>query len=242
MTQSKPTTSVLSNADSLAQAVAERLVHLIASHYEATPFTIALSGGSTPKRLYQQLAQEPYKSQIEWSKVAFYFGDERSVPPEASDSNFRMAREALLEHIPSAHYRMIAESGKADDYSSLLAANLPTNKEGVPTFNVVLLGIGTDGHTASLFPGTQALQEQSRWAVMNDVPQLDTRRMTLTYPVINAAHHIWVLASGTSKQPIVAGVFSDSESPDWPICDVKPAGGSLHWWLDTDAVGETSLS
>ncbi len=236
MTPTIPPARVYVSADALAYEVAKELMKLTISHTSDRPFAIALSGGSTPKRLYKLLAEEPFHSQIPWDNIAFYFGDERSVPPDHEESNFRMARETFLDSVPSASYRMEAESGKAEAYASLLEDHLPKDESGVPTFDVVLLGIGADGHTASLFPATQALHESQRWVVMNEVPQNNTVRMTLTYPVINAAHHIWVLASGASKQRIVQGVFAPTPStPNWPICSVQPTHGSLRWWLDPEA-------
>ncbi|TNE43269.1 MAG: 6-phosphogluconolactonase [Deltaproteobacteria bacterium] len=243
MTPTMPPAKVYVSADALAYEVAKELMNLASNHSSDRPFSIALSGGSTPKRLYKLFGQEPFRSRMPWDKVAFYFGDERSVPPEDEESNFRMARETFLDSVPSAHYRMEADSGKAQEYEALLDDHLPKNEAGLPTFDVVLLGIGTDGHTASLFPGTKALHESQRWVVMNEVPQLGTVRMTLTYPVINAAHNIWVLASGASKQRIVQGVFSPTfGTPDWPICSVQPTHGSLRWWLDTEAAQGTAVA
>lgn len=220
-----------------ARSVAQALAKLVAQHTEKRPFSIALSGGSTPQRLYQMLAQDPFCSEISWEHVAFFFGDERAVPPTSSESNFRMASEALLNHVSSSVYRMEADTENVAGYERALQDNLPANKEGTPAFDLMLLGIGTDGHTASLFPGTAALDEHRRWVVMNDVPQLNTTRMTLTFPVIQAARRVWVIATGESKQPIVKGSLqpdSAQDTPAWPILQVAPKG-ELVWWLDSAA-------
>lgn len=173
------------------------------------PFTIALSGGSTPKALYRSLAQSPL---IDWKKVELFFGDERPVPPDHADSNYRMVKEALLDHVKVQAHRMPADTGDAAAYARLLPA----------VFDLVLLGIGQDGHTASLFPGGSALEETEARVVMNDAPQ----RMTITLPVINAAKRVWILA-GPEKAHIVAQT-RDVPGP-LPIQRVRPAG-ELVWW------------
>src|SRR5205085_3455500 len=121
-------------------------------------------------------------------------------PPEHPDSNYGMAKRALLDHVPVTAHRMVAEHGDAEGYARLLGERIARRRDGAPVLDVVLLGMGDDGHTASLFPGTAALTERTRWVVMNDVPQLKTRRMTLTYPVLNAAEHVWMLIAGAGKR------------------------------------------
>jgi 6-phosphogluconolactonase len=246
MEQKRPTIIVAKDATDATRKMAERLVE-IATAPDASRTTIALSGGSTPKLLYETLAAAPFRDRMPWDRVDLFFGDERSVPPDHADSNYRMVNEALLSKVQVEAHRMRAELDEAEAYERLLAEHIAEREDGRPVFEVVLLGIGKDGHTASLFPGTNALRETERWVVMNDVPQLSTRRMTLTYPVINNARRIWILATGADKQEILKSVFGSSGDAlareRWPILGVQPTHGELVWWLDEaaskglDAVG-----
>ncbi|MGH7169454.1 MAG: 6-phosphogluconolactonase, partial [Gemmataceae bacterium] len=170
-------------------------------------FTVALSGGSTPKRLYQLLAAEPFRSQVDWSRVEIFWGDERCVPPDHADSNYHMANEAMLAHlpIPAEHiHRIEAERSDRDasarDYEAVLARvfGVAAGAEP-PAFDLILLGMGPDGHTASLFPHTKALDETKRWVVANPVPQLNTDRLTLTRPILNRAREVLFLVAGADK-------------------------------------------
>ncbi len=198
-------------------------------------FSLALAGGSTPKRLYELLAEPPFRDGISWDAVEIFFGDERSVPPEHPDSNYGMAHRALLSKVPVAAHRMVAESGEADAYERLVRERVAEKRDGMPAFDLILLGMGKDGHTASLFPGTAALQETGRLVVMNDVPQMQTRRMTFTYPLINAAKRVWVLVPGADKREKVAECVSALKKPGerpYPVTGVRPAHGELVWWLD----------
>lgn len=234
-------TRTFDDAEALAVAVADRLAAVAAGASEAAPFTVALAGGSTPKRLYQLLARPPYVGRIPWRHVELFFGDERSVPPEHPDSNYGMAKQALLDEVPARAHRMKAEKDDADGYARLLGERIAKRRDGAPVLDLVLLGMGDDGHTASLFPGTAALNERTRWVVMNDVPQLHTRRMTLTYPVLNAADHVWMMIAGASKRPMVAECLAaaehPAEPPAHPILGVRPTHGELIWYLDKAAAG-----
>lgn len=237
------TTKVYEDGEALARAVADELAAL-ANAPAARPFTIALSGGSTPKRLYELLAAPPYRDRVRWQDVELFFGDERSVPPEHPDSNWGMAKRALLDHVSVVAHRMKADAGDADGYAHLLGERITRRRNGVPVIDVVLLGMGEDGHTASLFPGTAALAERTRWVVMNDVPQLHTRRMTLTYPVLNAAERVWVLSAGAGKRTMVAECLAAAargdDPPPRPIVGVRPTDGELIWFLDKAAAGPTA--
>jgi 6-phosphogluconolactonase len=204
------------DADAVASRVAQELRARVDAH-RGGPFTIALSGGSTPKKLYERL-------ELPWDKVELFFGDERSVPPDHPDSNYGMVKKALLDRSGATAHRMRAEAGGAEGYEVLLRRKLS------PAFDLVLLGMGTDGHTASLFPGTRALDEETRWVVMNEVPQLDTRRMTITFPVINAAARVWILACGADKRPVLQKLAAGA---DFPIARVRAA--ETLWWLDEAA-------
>jgi 6-phosphogluconolactonase len=235
-------TRVFDDAEALAAAVAEEFCEQTARRTHA-PFTVALAGGSTPKRLYELLAAEPYAGRIRWQDIEFFFGDERAVPPEHPDSNYGMARRALLDHVPSRAHRMAAEQDDVRGYARLLSERIAARRHGVPALDLVLLGIGEDGHTASLFPGTAALTEHTRWVVMNDVPPLHRRRMTLTYPVLNAAARVWVLIAGAGKRAMVAECLAafarNDEPPARPILGVRPTEGELIWFLDEAAAGST---
>lgn len=226
-------TIVCKDAAALAEACAEKFLYL-AFNAVPGPLTVALSGGSTPKKLYELLAQPPYLEKVPWERVEFFFGDERAVPPDHKDSNYRMAHEALLSKVPSKAHRMEAESGNAAGYEQLVRERVPAGGKGVPRFDLVLLGIGADGHTASLFPGTQALDEREKLVVLNEVPQLNTRRMTFTYPLINAARKVWVLAPGAEKRQVVQECLANPEAP-YPVAAVKPQPGEVLWWLDKES-------
>jgi len=209
-------------------------------------FRVALSGGSTPRRLYELLASESYRESIQWDRIQFFFGDERSVGPEDGDSNYRMAREALFGPLGLADEQVFRMRGEADDLDAAAAeyekkmrtAFGEVNSGGLIAFDLMLLGMGPDGHTASLFPHTAALQERSRWVVANDVPQLETRRITMTFPIINASRQIMFLVGGASKAAALREVVSGQpDSQDYPTQSVAPTRGKLMFIID-DAAAE----
>jgi 6-phosphogluconolactonase len=235
----------------LALAAAERLASLVAKT-EHPPFFLALAGGATPRRLYEILASDRFRERVAWARLELFFADERAVPPDHPDSNFAMVARALLAHVPVKAHRMPAEAGDAEAYARLVGTRVAARRGGVPVLDLVLLGIGADGHTASLFPATAALDETRRWVVMNEVPSLGTRRMTFTYPLINAARRVWILATGRAKREIVtqclrARAPAASEAGGaalrrrWPVVGVRPHAGELVWWLDEAAAGGVRL-
>ncbi len=234
-------TIVATDAAAMARRVAERF-RALTKDVVGSRLAVALSGGSTPRRLYELWATPGFRASIHWEAVELFFGDERAVPPDHPDSNYRMVREALLSAVPVAAHRMPAETGEAAGYEALLRERIRATRDGLPVLDLVLLGIGTDGHTASLFPGTCALAERSRLVVMNDVPQLGTRRMTLTYPALNAARRVWVLASGADKRAIVTQCLAARDDAGaakrLPVVGVRPVQGELIWWLDEASAGE----
>lgn len=236
MAAARPREVVHESTGALVRAIAEKIWALPQS-VTGRPVTIALAGGSTPKRLYEVLAKPP--KPVDWSRFEFFFGDERSVPPEHPDSNYGMARDALLAKTGAKAHRMVAEKGEAEAYAKLLDERISEKRGSLPVFDLVLLGVGNDGHTASLFPGTTALDETSKTVVMNDVPQLETRRMTLTYPTLNAAARVWFLITGEGKREIVArcraGLDDAKAKRTYPMLGVRPAAGELVWWLDKAA-------
>ncbi len=199
-------------------------------------FTVALSGGSTPKALYAKVSHPPYSSEIDWSKCFLFWSDERSVPPTDQASNFWMALEAGFKSvsIPIEQVcRMEAEADiaeHADAYEQKIKSIL-----GQRPFDLLMLGVGTDGHTASLFPKTPALKETEKWVVANPLPKGKGKRMTLTYPCINRSSNIVIYALGQGKQEIVKKVFLDSEGAAFPVSKVGSPTNKALWIVDSEA-------
>jgi 6-phosphogluconolactonase len=199
-------------------------------------FRAALSGGATPTRLHALLASEPYRSRVDWRGVEIFFGDERCVPPEHRDSNFRAADEALLSHVPARVHRI---PGELPPREAALRYEEEIRRAfgfgaGVPSLDLVLLGLGADGHTASLFPGTAALDETERLAAEVYVERLDSWRVTLTLPVLNAARKVVFLVSGREKAGIVREIIAGADG-GYPASLVRPTAGSVLWLLDKAA-------
>ncbi len=212
---------------------------------------VALSGGSTPRSLYHLLASPDYIGQVEWARTHIWFGDERCVGPDDPQSNYGMARDALLSRvaIPPAHvHRMIGEAqppeSGARQYEEELRASFGLAPGALPRFDLIWLGLGPDGHTASLFPGTAALAVTDRLVVANHVPRQNTDRLTLTFPVIDAAARVAFLVSGADKADIVARVLEGDRTNTadlLPSQRVSPINGELLWLLDLDAAGALHL-
>jgi len=224
----------------LARAVAVRSAELAhAAQAERGAFHVALAGGSTPQMLYRLLASE-YREQIDWSHAHVYFGDERCVAPDHPDSNYGMTREALLRHVaipPGQIHRIEAEdpdpSAAARRYADLLHRRLPRPRvHGTGQFDLVLLGLGPDGHIASLFPDTVILDEPRAWVAAVHVDKLRAWRISLTYPVINAARHIALLVAGDNKAAIIRDVIGKPvAAARYPAGRLRPAG-ELEWFID----------
>lgn len=232
---------IFPNAEAVARAAANWLVETAkAAITDTGRFSIALSGGSTPKLLYALLASPDYVDQIDWSKVHLFWGDERCVPPNHPDSSYRMANETLIEHIPiPSHnvYRVQAELNP-ETASSHYETTLRTffADADLPRFDVMLLGMGDDGHTASLFPGTIALVETERWVVANYVDKLGVWRITLTPPAINHARHIAFLVTGANKATRLRDVLHGERQPIvLPSQLIRPKDGKLLWLVDETA-------
>jgi 6-phosphogluconolactonase len=200
-------------------------------------FAVALAGGSTPKAVYQKLTDKAYADKIDWSKVKLFWSDERAVPPSHPDSNYRMAMEAAFSKLPippAQIYRMKAEDDI--ELGALEYENLIKNSLKEARFDLVLLGIGEDGHTASLFPQTHALHVENRLVVANFVPKLNTWRMTLTFDSLNAAHHRVLYVLGKSKASIVKTVLNGAYQPDlYPVQRVGMRSHKALWVLDAEA-------
>jgi 6-phosphogluconolactonase len=203
-------------------------------------FIAALPGGNTPKLFFARLTQDPYRNQIPWEKIWIFWGDERCVPPDHPESNFAVAKQHLLEKVPvsSAHvFRIRGEDPPGETaraYSKSMHDFFKT--EGWPVFDLILLGMGADGHTASLMPGTAALDEERRWVVENVVRSLQTVRITITLPVINNARQVWFMVAGAKK----AAVFAKTQAgpdPAYPASLVEPESGELRWYVDKAVTG-----
>ena len=223
-------------SQSAAQFVADLAHNLTASQGR---FTIALSGASTPRRLHQLLASPPLADGIAWDRWHVFWGDERCVPADHDDSNYRMARETLLDRVPipdSQIHRMRGEAvpgEAAEEYEQLILNVFHTP---VPCFDLILLGIGDDGHTASLFPGSEALQEQERLVVSNWAPELRVHRITFTLPLINAAKTVAFLDTGESKAEVLRSVLEPHPGEyQPPAALVQPSQGTTHWFLTEKA-------
>jgi 6-phosphogluconolactonase len=219
----------------LHQAAVDAFCDLAKSTVDANgAFRVSLSGGSTPKRIYEMLAQRD----LPWQSIHWFWGDERNVPHEHADSNFLMVRSALLDHVPIPQANVHAVPVDVDDPKSAAKQYEATLREhfageSFPRWDLALLGMGDDAHTASLFPQTKALQETTRWFVENWVEKFDAYRYTLTAPAINSAKQSWFLIAGENKQQALARVFSNHHEPEtYPSQLVSPS----RWFICADAV------
>jgi 6-phosphogluconolactonase len=228
--------------DVTARLVCELAVAAVAAHGR---FTNALSGGKTPEALFDALA-ERYRDAVPWDRTHVFWSDERAVPPTSGDSNYKLAADHLLSRVPVPPenvHRILAEGGAARAaaaYEAELRAFFAAKPPASPRFDLMLLGIGEDGHTASLFPGTAALQASGTSVVANHVTKLGVDRITMTYPVLNAAACVVVLACGAAKAPVVRRVFGagrgdDAGGPPLPIQGISPKAGRYVWITDTAA-------
>lgn len=234
-------TQVFNNPEEVATAAADRFVQAATEAITSRGrFDVALSGGTTPKRVYQLLASNAYRDRIDWTRVHIFFGDERCVPLDDRESNYRMAREALLSHVPIPSENVSPMQGEGDPnlnaqkYEQELRRSF--NNVEWPTFDLVLLGLGEDAHTASLFPGTNALHEDKSWVVANWVEKLNTWRITLTAPAINHAARILFLVTGRGKaKPLSTVISGPVDTEEFPAQLIKPTNGSLEWLIDQAA-------
>jgi len=231
---------VYKDLDAVAEAAAKLFIQLAATQTsEDSPFNVALSGGSTPKALYRFLSSPEYKTQLDWSLINLFWGDERPVPPDHPDSNYKLAAEGLAE-VPIEReniHRYLTETGTPAQVAAAYAEELRGYfHKGVgefPSFDLILLGMGPDGHTASLFPGTAALHNSSDLVVANYVPKLAVERLTFTAPLINAARCVVFLVAGADKAAAVREVLEGAVNSDlYPSQLVAPQAGKLIFMLD----------
>jgi 6-phosphogluconolactonase len=231
----------------LARAAAECFIATVAASQQAHGVArVALSGGSTPRALFKLLASDDYAGKLDWQSIDFFWGDERTVPPDHADSNYRMAYETLLSALPVPEARIHRMRGEIDpveaaaDYSLVLQQVFElTEPNAIPEFDLILLGLGPDGHTASLFPHTSALDVRDQFVVANPVPQLQTTRLTLTVPVLQAAAHVHVLVAGPDKAPAVQRAIEGEWNPaETPAQYLRQARGQVTWLLDSAAAAD----
>ncbi len=236
-----PDVRVYPDAEQLAGAAAVYFVDSVRQAIEKQGrFSVALSGGSTPKALYALLATDEIAAQVEWPYVHVFWGDERCVPPNHADSSYLMARNALLDHVPLPSQNISRIQGElppaqaAADYEHTLRAFFGDQAE--PRFDLIWLGMGDDGHTASLFPHTDALNERTRWVVENYVASKQVWRITLTAQAINAAENIVFLVTGAGKAERLRQVLKGPQNPqELPSQLVRPSNGQLIWMMDSEA-------
>jgi 6-phosphogluconolactonase len=241
------------DADALARAAGVELLRLARESIAARGvFTLALSGGSTPKKLYALLAADPEFRDFPWQQTQLFFGDERHVPPDHPDSNFRMTRGTLLSstHVPEAHlHRVPAELPDASEVASLYDAEMRSFftadrcLDGFPRFDAILLGMGPDGHTASLFPGSKGLGETRRWVIANWVEKFNSDRITFTFPVLNAGRSVLMLVAGADKADMLHEIFvSKRDQAAYPVQRVVPVDGTKTWLLVVAAAAQLPAS
>jgi 6-phosphogluconolactonase len=200
-------------------------------------FAVALAGGSTPKAAYEVLARD-YAGALDWSKVHVFFGDERTVPPDHEDSNYRMAYEALLSRVPVGSVHRMRGELPPEEAAAAYEEELREffGPDDVPRFDLILCGLGEDGHTLSLFPETAALDITDRWVVANPVLKLETTRLTLTIPVLNASRAVTFLVAGEGKADVLKQILEgDADPRAYPAKLVNPKSGDLTWIVDLAA-------
>ena len=237
---------ISANAEELARFAAEQFVRLASeAQRERGLFTVALAGGSTPKTLYVLLAseQEPYRAQLDFAKIHFFWGDERHVSPDHPDSNYGGATEAMLNKFPvplANVHRINSEMADAEeaarDYEQVLGRFFGLEKRQLPRFDLVLLGMGSDGHTASIFPGSDVINEKRRLVAAPWIEKLRSYRITLTPAVLNNAASIIILVSGQEKAKVLKEVLEGEYRPEYlPVQIIEPTDGGLLWLADREA-------
>lgn len=247
-----PEIHVLESGRELAEEAADLLVWLGKQTIQAGGrFRVALAGGSTPRALYEALTAPGMAGQLDWTQVECFFGDERCVPPDHAESNYGMANETLFRPLGIDQSRIFRMRGEATDheqaareYEALLRRQFETGPHAWPCFDLILLGLGEDGHTASLFPGTTALDERTRLVAVGCSPKGIAQRLTLTLPVVNQARTVVFLVSGSSKASVAKVVLEGPQAGGsrLPAQLIRPEQGRLIWFLDQAAAAELTLS
>lgn len=236
----------LANSEAVAEKAAEewsKAAEDAVRHRGA--FTIALSGGTTPEALYRLVASEPYQTKLPWNVTHVFFGDERRVPRTDPESNYRMVYETLLKHVPIPPDNIHPMDGvglmraSMSAYEQQLIRHFKLNRRELPRFDLFLLGMGEDGHTASIFPGTRAVSDLTNMVLVYNVPQLHVERITLTLPVINNSRSICILVVGEQKAQTLRDVLVGSKrTSHLPVQAVDPTDGTLTWLVDEAAASK----
>lgn len=254
MTHSKQqnmTLDVEESPSALAADASEMFVRLAKEVTDqGRPFRVALSGGSTPKLMYGLLASDTFRHDVPWGRVEFFFGDERWVPPTSKDSNYKLANDNLFKPLHISHdsvFPMPTEGMEpheaAAQYEATLRRVFGAQDDQVPSFDMVFLGMGEDGHTASLFPHTAALQEKSKLVVANYVDKLDTWRITLTARTLNAAVEVLLMVGGEAKAPALKEVLEGHYNPkEYPSQLLRDASAHVTWLVDQAAASQLDRS
>jgi 6-phosphogluconolactonase len=237
---------IYQNDKEFAKDVAEWIIKTIAETLkQQEKFTWVLSGGNTPKPIYELLAATPYREQIAWEKLHIFWGDERAVPFTDDRNNAKMAYETLLNHVPVPASQIhvmrtdISPEESAKEYEKILHDYFPSVHNSLLTFDLVLLGMGDDGHTLSLFPGTEVVHEEKAWTNAYFLKAQDMYRITLTKSIVNRSAKIAFLTTGENKADALHEVIEGKYNPDlYPSQVIKPENGELHWFVDSDAAIE----
>jgi 6-phosphogluconolactonase len=230
---------VLPTIEKLADFIVTLLGKEITETKEGEFLSVALSGGSTPKKIFEYISSHD-AGLINWNKVRFFWGDERCVPPDDNESNYKMARLSLFEslNIPEENiFRIFGEAEPANEairYSKIISQNVSVDNK-LPRFDLMILGLGEDGHTASIFPGNTGMFYSSNYCEVATHPQSGQKRITLTGPIINNSKNIVFMVTGSGKAKMVANIVQDKEENGFPASLVKPVNGKLTWLLDADA-------
>jgi 6-phosphogluconolactonase len=237
--------AIYPDAEAVCAAMADRVVETaVAAIDEGGIFRIALSGGGTPKTVYPKILEPGRRDRVDWSRVEFFWGDERTVPPDDPESNFGVAYGMLIAHLPGVRpdrvHRMQAEAPDLDlaalSYESELRLAFDARGDQPPAFDLIWLGMGPDGHTASLFPGSDALDETGRWVVGNWAPHPRAWRMTLTFPVLNAGKRVIFAVEGANKADALRAIRAGGSG----LPAERVAGDQVEWLIDRDAAGESA--
>jgi len=234
---------ITEDIESLSGKAAEFVVRCIVDHVRLEErVAVALSGGTTPQGVYERLGSENFRNRIPWSRVHLFWGDERCVPPDNPESNYLAAYKTLISRVPIPPENVHRIPGEkdpekaAEDYERTLRDFFRSSSGEWPTFDLVLLGIGSDGHTASLFPGSLALQEKKRWVAASCIEKLKSYRLTLTLPVFNHTRQVVFLAAGKEKAAVLKGMQTMGSKPArFPFQLIRPEDGRMKFFLDKAA-------
>jgi 6-phosphogluconolactonase len=239
---------IYQNDKEFAKDVSEWIIQTISETLKTQEkFTWVLSGGNTPKPVYELLSATPYRELIDWKKIHFFWGDERAVPFADNRNNAKMAYETLLNNVPVSADQIhvmrtdISPEQSAIEYEKILREYFPITIENskLKTFDLVLLGMGEDGHTLSLFPGTEVVHEENAWTKAFFLKAQDMYRITLTKTIVNRSSKIAFLTTGENKADALHEVIEGKYNPDlYPSQVIKPVNGELHWFVDSDAAIE----